>query len=162
MKKQICELLEISPASYYRWRGKRKGLILLEKYFTEKDLDEFLRTGKISKMENKKTWNKKEEEFILKTAMYKIYSASQKQTDSSEHKVSQKLFIEALRDAVTANELLDNLKNQKSWNKNIVQITYDFFINMISEIEFEALINNKKEIIAGDLKEAGRGVCHEV
>jgi hypothetical protein len=149
MKKQICELLEISPASYYRWRGKRKGLILLEKYFTEKDLDEFLRTGKISKMENKKTWNKKEEEFILKTAMYKINEASKKWTmDPSKKVISKKLFIESLRDAITANELLDNLKNQKSWNKNIVQITYDFFINMISEIEIEALINNKKEIIA--------------
>lgn len=60
MKKQIIELLQISNVSYYRWRKtpKREGdnkppkiFDLLEKYFTEQELQEFLDTGKISKFE---------------------------------------------------------------------------------------------------------------
>lgn len=60
MKKQIIELLQISNVSYYRWKKapKREGdnkppkiFELLEKYFTEQELQEFLDTGKISKFE---------------------------------------------------------------------------------------------------------------
>lgn len=60
MKKQIIELLQISNVSYYRWRKspKREGdnkppkiFDLLEKYFTEQELQEFLDSGEISKFE---------------------------------------------------------------------------------------------------------------
>ncbi len=60
MKKQIIELLQISNVSYYRWKKapKREGdnkppkiFELLEKYFTEQELQEFLDTGEISKFE---------------------------------------------------------------------------------------------------------------
>lgn len=51
-KKMICELLGISDKSFYRWKEERKIFNLLEKYFTKKDLEEFLSTGKIDKFEN--------------------------------------------------------------------------------------------------------------
>ena len=51
MKKEICKLLKISEVSYYRWRKERKVFSLLEKYFTEEDLSEFLETGEITKQE---------------------------------------------------------------------------------------------------------------
>lgn len=54
-KKVICELLGISDKSYYRWREERKIFPLLEKYFKKEDLEEFLETGKIKKLEKLNT-----------------------------------------------------------------------------------------------------------
>ena len=51
MKKQIIELLKISDVSYYRWKKERKIFELLEKYFSDNDLEEFLSTGKITRLE---------------------------------------------------------------------------------------------------------------
>ncbi len=60
MKKQILELKQISDVSYYRWKKSPKQkdkkeapkiFSLLEKYFTEQDLEEFLETGSISRLE---------------------------------------------------------------------------------------------------------------
>jgi hypothetical protein len=51
MKKQIIELLKISDVSYYRWKKERKIFELLEKYFSDNDLKEFLSTGKITRLE---------------------------------------------------------------------------------------------------------------
>ncbi|WP_415396291.1 hypothetical protein [Sulfurimonas sp. CS5] len=43
-----------SPTTFYSWKKdpKRLAIKLLEKYFTKEDLEEFLETGKINKMEN--------------------------------------------------------------------------------------------------------------
>ena len=51
MKEKICEILGISTASYYRWKEDRKIIKMLEKYFKEEDLQEFLETGQMSKLE---------------------------------------------------------------------------------------------------------------
>jgi len=51
MKEVIKQLLQISDVSYYRWRKERPIFDLLESYFTKDELEEFLKTGKIEKME---------------------------------------------------------------------------------------------------------------
>lgn len=51
-RKLVSTLLGISEKSYYRWKEERKIFKLLEKYFTNKDIQEFLETGKIQKFEN--------------------------------------------------------------------------------------------------------------
>lgn len=43
-KKLICELLGISEKSYYRWKEDRKIFLLLEKCFSNSDLENFLET----------------------------------------------------------------------------------------------------------------------
>jgi len=53
MKEAICKLLGISTASYYRWKEERPIIAFLEKYFSEKDLEEFLSTGKMTKLEER-------------------------------------------------------------------------------------------------------------
>lgn len=50
-RKLVCEILGISEKSYYRWKEERKIFTLLEKYFTNEDLREFLISKKISKLE---------------------------------------------------------------------------------------------------------------
>jgi hypothetical protein len=50
----MANLLEISENSYYRWKKKDhiKLIKLLERYFTIYEIEEFLKTGNISKFDN--------------------------------------------------------------------------------------------------------------
>ena len=50
-RKLISKLLGISEKSFYRWKEERLIFKLLEKYFTDKELEEFLNTGKIKRFE---------------------------------------------------------------------------------------------------------------
>lgn len=55
MKKEICKILDVVEASYYNFKRQNRPIIkLLEKYFNEDDLNEFLETGKITKLESAK------------------------------------------------------------------------------------------------------------
>lgn len=51
MKNVITKLLGISEVSYYRWKKERMIIDLLEKYFTENELKEFIENNKITKLE---------------------------------------------------------------------------------------------------------------
>lgn len=58
----FSRLFGFNSSTYYRWKenlDKRPIISLLQKYFTEQDLQEFLETGEISKLEilNKFTTN---------------------------------------------------------------------------------------------------------
>ncbi|WP_237922442.1 hypothetical protein [Aliarcobacter butzleri] len=50
----MANLLEISENSYYRWKKKDhvKLIKLIEQYFADSEIEEFLQTGKISKFDN--------------------------------------------------------------------------------------------------------------
>jgi len=54
MKKELLvKLLEVSPKTVYNYEKENRQIIrLLKKYFTDKDIIEFLETGKISKCED--------------------------------------------------------------------------------------------------------------
>lgn len=49
----FSQLFEISTKSFYRWKSKDHILLidLMEKYFEDDDVSEFLKTGKISRFE---------------------------------------------------------------------------------------------------------------
>jgi len=51
MKHMICKLLDISEVSYYRWKKDRLIIPFLEQYFTKDDLDEYIKTNKVKKLE---------------------------------------------------------------------------------------------------------------
>lgn len=63
-----------SENTYYDWKKQNRPIILfLEKYFEEKDLKEFLETGKISKLETKEIENQKiysHENVMIDNAIY--------------------------------------------------------------------------------------------
>ncbi len=51
--KIVMELFQFSRQSWNNWKKENRPIVLLiEKYFTNQDLQEFLDTGKISKFEN--------------------------------------------------------------------------------------------------------------
>lgn len=53
MRDIICELCGIGQKSYYVWKNKShiELINLIEKYFAKEDLQEFLQTGKIQKLD---------------------------------------------------------------------------------------------------------------
>ena len=49
------DILHIGKSTYYQWKRENRPIIfLLEKYFSQDELEEFLSTGKVSKLENYK------------------------------------------------------------------------------------------------------------
>lgn len=52
-KQLICEILDIADRTFYKFKNENRPIIkLFENYFTEDDLQEFLNTGYISKLDN--------------------------------------------------------------------------------------------------------------
>ena len=48
----MADLFSASEGAYYKWkREKRPIIVLLEKYHSKEELEEFLETGKIQKQE---------------------------------------------------------------------------------------------------------------
>lgn len=48
----MSKLFDFNSSTYYRWKKEHRPIItLLEKYFTKEDLEEFLESGKIKKLE---------------------------------------------------------------------------------------------------------------
>jgi hypothetical protein len=47
----VSDLLGISEKSFYRWKEDRKIFKLLEKYFTDEDIKDFLENNKIEKLD---------------------------------------------------------------------------------------------------------------
>lgn len=114
MKEEIKKILDISDKTYYNWKNQYRPIIsLLEKYFTTKDLEEFIETGKISRIEN----NKDQE--LLNNEASKIYThfiSSLYQKDKS----LLKLFLVVINNA-----------NETSLNLNLN------FIDLVFESEGE-------------------------
>jgi len=53
MKSSIKKILDIADRTLYNWKKEQKPIVLLlEKYFTKEDLEEFLDTGQIRRFEN--------------------------------------------------------------------------------------------------------------
>jgi hypothetical protein len=69
-RKIVSEILGISEKSYYRWKEERKIFKLLEMYFSDDELEEFLEKGKIQKFD---LFNKYIEEKNIKVDKYLDY-----------------------------------------------------------------------------------------
>lgn len=70
MKEKICKLFGIARRTYFHWKkdiNKNKSINLIEKYFTEKDLEEFITSGSIAKQELIKDLSIDEIETLIKT-----------------------------------------------------------------------------------------------
>jgi hypothetical protein len=65
MKDSIVQMLGISLKSYYNWKNSRLIITFLEKYFSESELQEFLETQKIKKLELIKGFTTDELENLL-------------------------------------------------------------------------------------------------
>lgn len=75
-KEVMAALFDFNATTYYSWKKQERPIIrLIEKYFTKEDLEEFLNSEKISKLEYcQKTMNKHNHIFrVFKTILLKIF-----------------------------------------------------------------------------------------
>lgn len=108
MQEEYCRLLDVSRNTYYAHKRENRPIIaLLEKYFSKKDLEEFLETGKISKLENNTGYTRDID--ILKSLVTKdaIYSVKEKLRNLEKNAfewIYNKGAIEILKDVLTSIE----------------------------------------------------------
>ena len=151
----------ISQASYYRWKQERKVIDLLEKYCTKEDLEEFLEKGRISKFERTIENDEELDDFVLKSALFKIeiygtrentpFFLAVKQAFNKEL-IPACLPVKTFLSILTAKAVTDiasfeitlNAKDVKyeNWKK----IIKEFVFYKLSKKELKALINNKKYV----------------
>lgn len=67
--KILMEIFKFSRQSWNNWKKENRPItVLIEKYFTNQDLEEFLATGKVFKLENQKnleSYLTKDKDFML-------------------------------------------------------------------------------------------------
>lgn len=68
MKKEdiYSKILDCSVSGFYKWKKQNRLIIkLLEKYFTQKDLEEFIDTGSVTKLEALEGLSIEDVQFVL-------------------------------------------------------------------------------------------------
>lgn len=147
------KILDISEKSYYRWKAKdHKTLVLLiEKYFTDKELEEFLNTGRIKRFEAKQN-----NDYLLNKSI-KLY----KMINSKLTPKAKKVFFEKLRNLKSykiediSNIIFYSIKDgdfdsKHNYIKGLTEISIRLnlfkLFEKIDEFELEYFIKNFEEI----------------
>ena len=132
MRKQIIQMLGNTEKSYYRWRDEGRPIIsFLEKYFTAEELEEFIDTGEISRLEINNTSEDKVnqyQEILVDNALYtvkdklKVYTA--KVLQGGGYKLKD-ILLKALNDISNGLETpnIDLAKQTLIATINTVEIT---------------------------------------
>jgi hypothetical protein len=164
MKETICKILGISTTSYYRWRKERPIILLLETYFTKKDLLQFIEDGKIDKLEIKNSENSNLTEFYTNNGLHKLIIKSTLPIDETDQMIIKffkailnknkrysviplKSFLAILNLAEVTNKqtLIDQIEKsniKENWKKIMIK-----FCNYeLSQLEINALIENKIKV----------------
>jgi len=150
MKEEICKLLGISNTSYYRWKEERSIIPFLERYFSEKDLNEYLDTGMIMRLERQFLLDKKMKKFIFTSALLKLKIASSRVFYIGNAKsISCKYFLSILElDHVENIRVFkEELEKSKPYKEKWKSIMFDFIENELSELEMEELIDHKDRVL---------------
>lgn len=152
-RKLISKLLGISEKSFYRWKEERLIFKLLEKYFTDKELEEFLNTGKIKRFEIAQN-----NDYLLNKSI-KLY----KMVNFKLTPLSKKVFFEELKNLKSykiedvSNILFYSIKDEDlDSNRNYmngiskISIRLDLLklFEKIDDFELEYFIKNLEEIKA--------------
>lgn len=147
MKESMKKILDIKERTLYNWRKEGKPIVLLlEKYFTQSDLDEFLASGVIRRLEAEK-FKSFEDPILIDHA---IYSAKQKlklQFDSG--------FADAVADKVFVNikDLLIKVLESIDLNDGYtVENSKDRLIDQIKILETGRLKEAKQELLSSLIK----------
>jgi len=161
MKELVSHILGISNASYYRWKRERLGINLIEKYFTREDLEEYIATGVVRRMENRVESMDEMEEFYLKSALSKIefYGAKKEMFRFTHGLKNKEKYIQVLLPVKTLMETLSNwgVRDKESFYKQLYRgkgmedkkdVVRDFADNKLAKVEFNALVKHKKHAVS--------------
>ncbi len=161
LKNIICKLLDISDVSYYRWKKTREVIPFLEKYFTKNELEEYLDTGKIEKLELIKSLSYEElkeklseesqseniNEVIIEHATYSLRDKMKIMTDGTAldwlyHYFSKKILI----------KVLENISNEDNLNNSIMG-SKEILLDAIQKATVPKAIEGKREVLLIRIKE---------
>ncbi|MDY0122849.1 hypothetical protein [Sulfurimonas sp.] len=111
-KETMAAVFASSEGAYYKWKKENRPIItLLDKYFSREDLEEFLETGKVAKLENLN---------LIDKSAKKIVAEFFYQSSTNSHK--NKEFADVIFPAFVKKEN-DFVKNQKKlYEEKIAQI----------------------------------------
>lgn len=165
-KETMAKLFDSSEGAYYKWKRENRPIItLLEKYFTKEELEEFLMSGKISRMEsnvhtdifNYSLYNVIAESFkdIMHPSYFLFFIIGHHYFQSSHETqtkfLSKKNFIGFVAENIDIfteeyNSLISNFDNSNEQINEkdkgfIIAMTFDF-LQKISEREFEYIVHN--------------------
>ena len=144
MRKQIVQMLGNTEKSYYRWKEEGRPIIaFLERYFTKEDLEEFLKTGMMSKLEN--TEDNQMSYMLLEYVRYnlkgKLSNAFETISSWSDKYIHKKNFIETLQ-SISSDPKFEIEKHKSK----------DFLIKAIEEYKIQGFSKVKKEQIINIFK----------
>ncbi len=137
MRKQIIQMLGNTEKSYYRWKEEGRPIIaFLERYFTKDDLEEFLKTGIMSKLENPEDYQFsymffEYVRYNLKEKLFRIFNDI---SSWSNKYINSKDFIDALKN-ITLDPKLEIEKHKSK----------EFLIRAIEEYKIQGFSKAKKE-----------------
>ena len=153
MKSAITKILDIADRTYYNWKSEGRPIIsLLEKYFSSEDLEEYLQTGSISRLEK---LDNLDSELLERHIAYELKHKLYLDTQSSffkwfEHiagtgvmdKVIQEIREESYTRRDTKQKILDRIKTMEMtgfFNKLIAKgrknVASGYIENNLSELE---------------------------
>jgi hypothetical protein len=108
MQEEYCQLLDVSRNTYYVHKRENRPIVaLLEKYFTKEELEEFLKSGKISRFEHDVVYTNDLDLIKSIVSDHAIYSAKEKLQNLEKNAfewVYNKGAIEILKDVLTSIE----------------------------------------------------------
>jgi len=150
VRKQIeifSDLLQISEKSVYRWKSKdhQKLILLLEKYFTKNDLEEFIQTGKIQKFDNLLKIQNKVIKFQAKKYINTFLQKTQSNTikHASPHFINFYFSFLTQFDNLLRNEKLESLAVN---NKSFHTLINNFFIDFVFKYKKEKDNEENKQL----------------
>lgn len=157
MRRIMSEFLEIGEKSYYVWKNKSHPILIqfIEKYFDEKDLKEFLETGKINRLENVERSgeikDKELEDHILFNAIVKIKEAGKFNINKLKGFWTEG-FIRAVENAdeYSKKALISELEklDMKFWqHSNWKKITIEWIQENLSGLEVKLVMKYKERVI---------------
>lgn len=160
-------LFNVSINTYYNWKKEDRPIInLLDKYFSKEDLEEFLKTGEITKLEKVKTTSNQFDyinDLLIDNAKYTLKEKLNKVFESSMLEMiytylSKKILIRVLdKLSIIGNEYPINLSKKyllaeikssdiKLFEKYKLNVLIKLIEDNFSNLECYALIKYYKEL----------------
>ncbi|MGD9553116.1 MAG: hypothetical protein AB7D96_05435 [Arcobacteraceae bacterium] len=139
----MSQLFGFSAPTYFRWKKEKRLIInLLEKFFSKEDLEEFLQTGEIERLEQDNTKTNKIDDInviLIDYTKYQLKDKLQRITDKNTMEWLWYLFAKKI--------LIKVLHNISSDNKTIaIMNSKDFLLNEINDAEIDTLYKGKKAV----------------
>ena len=169
-EKIMIELFEFSSPTYYKWikQDKRKIFDLLNYAFSNHDLEEFIKTGKINKIEKlgNKTQFSDLANMFYKTARYitnfKIAKNLLQLLEKSYKENNNMVIIEKIAEAIYDSDM--ELFESSDINKNITSIKLTL-LNLVQKqdlLVLEYICRNKKELERNFLRKSSMKYTNKI